>query len=118
MASVDVVISIRLPHEDWPTPGEMDYCLARGGRHMLTRTAGVAFARHSVPLVVVGPGAVAMPINLGTVRDGAKRAPLGRTVRPKQVATVVSFLAEDNASYLTTPAVFAEDGIMQSSVSR
>jgi glucose 1-dehydrogenase len=116
------IINISSVHEDWPMPGNTAYCLAKGGVRMLTRTAGVELARHNILVVGVGPGAVATPINLGTMQDPAKLAqlnaaiPLGRMARPEEVAAVVSFLAGDGASYLTATTIFADGGIMQGSV--
>jgi len=60
------IINISSVHEDWPMPGNIAYCLAKGGVRMLTRTAGVELARHNILVVGVGPGAVATPINLST----------------------------------------------------
>jgi glucose 1-dehydrogenase len=36
--------------------------------------------------------------------------------RPEEIAQVVGFLAGDGASYITATTVFADGGIMQSSV--
>jgi len=116
------IINISSVHEDWPMPGNIAYCLAKGGVRMLTRTAGVELARHNILVVGVGPGAVATPINLSTMHDPAKLArlnaaiPLGRMAQPEEVAVVVCFLAGDGASYLTATTIFADGGIMQGSV--
>jgi glucose 1-dehydrogenase len=116
------IINISSVHEDWPMPGNTAYCLAKGGVRMLTRTAGVELAHHNILVVGVGPGAVATPINLSTMKDPAKLAqldaaiPLGRMARPEEVADVVGFLAGDGASYLTATTIFADGGIMHSSV--
>ncbi|HET9535598.1 MAG TPA: glucose 1-dehydrogenase [Mesorhizobium sp.] len=116
------IINISSVHEDWPMPGNTAYCLAKGGVRMLTRTAGVELARHNILVVGVGPGAVATPINLSTMKDPAKLAqldsaiPLGRMARPQEIAAVVGFLAGDGASYLTATTIFADGGIMQGSV--
>jgi len=115
-------INITSVHEDWPMPGNTPYCLAKGGMRMLTRTAGVELAKHDILVVGVGPGAVATPINLSTMNDPAKLAqlnaaiPLGRMARPEEIASVVAFLAGAGASYLTATTIFADGGIMQSSV--
>ncbi len=66
------IINITSVHEDWPMPGNTAYCLSKGGMRMLTRTAGVELAPHGILVVGVGPGAVATPINLGTMNDPAK----------------------------------------------
>jgi glucose 1-dehydrogenase len=116
------IINITSVHEDWPMPGNTAYCLAKGGMRMLTRTAGVELAPHGITVVGVGPGAVATPINLSTMKDPALLAklnaaiPLGRMAQPEEIANVVVFLAGEGASYLTATTIFADGGIMQGSV--
>lgn len=116
------IINITSVHEDWPMPGNTPYCLAKGGMRMLTRTAGVELAPHNILVVGVGPGAVATPINLSTMEDPAKlqklnsAIPLGRMARPEEIASVVAFLAGNGASYLTATSIFADGGLMQSSI--
>jgi glucose 1-dehydrogenase len=116
------IINITSVHEDWPMPGNTAYCLAKGGMRMLTRTAGLELARHNILIVGVGPGAVATPINFSTMNDPAQLArldaaiPIGRMARPEEIASVVGFLAGDGASYLTATTIFADGGLMHSSV--
>ncbi len=116
------IVNVSSVHEDWPMPGNTAYCLSKGGMRMLTRTAGVELARHNIRVVGVGPGAVATPINLATTDDPAKLAelnaaiPIGRMARPEEIAQVVGFVAGDEASYLTATTIFADGGIMHSSV--
>src|SRR5436309_9820537 len=63
------IINITSVHEDWPMPGNIAYCLSKGGMRMLTRTGGVELARHNILVVGVGPGAVATPINTSTLQN-------------------------------------------------
>jgi glucose 1-dehydrogenase len=63
------IINITSVHEDWPMPDNTTYSLSKGGIRMLTRTAGVELASHNTLVVGVGPGAMATPINLSTMRD-------------------------------------------------
>ncbi|MDZ4659806.1 MAG: glucose 1-dehydrogenase [Bythopirellula sp.] len=115
------VINITSVHEDWPMPGNTPYCLSKGGMRMLTRTAGVELAPHNILVVGVGPGAVATPINLSTMKDPAlmqklnDTIPLGRMAKPEEIASVVAFLVGDGASYMTATTVFTDSGIMHSS---
>ena len=115
------IINITSVHEDWPMPGNIAYCLSKGGMRMLTRTAGVELAPHNILVVGVGPGAVATPINLSTMQNPALMAkldaaiPLGRMARPEEIASVVALLAGGGASYITATTVFADGGLMQSS---
>lgn len=115
------IINITSVHEDWPMPGNTAYCLSKGGMRMLTRTAGVELAPHNILVVGVGPGAVATPINLGTMKDPAllkkldDAIPLGRMAQPSEIGSLVAFLAGAGASYITATTIFADGGIMQSS---
>ncbi len=103
-------------------PGNTAYCLSKGGMRMLTRTAGVELAPQGVLVVGVGPGAVATPINAATMKDPVQLAkldaaiPLGRMAQPEEIANVVVFVAGDGGSYLAATTIFADGGIMQSSV--
>jgi len=115
------IINITSVHEDWPMPGNIAYCLSKGGMRMLTRTAGVELAPHNILVVGVGPGAVETPINRSTMNDPAlmkklnAAIPVGRMARPEEIASVVAFLASDGASYMTATTIFTDGGIMQSS---
>ena len=115
------IINISSVHEDWPMPGNIPYCLSKGGMRMLTRTAGVELAPHQILVVGVGPGAVATPINLGTMDNPAllkkldAAIPVRRMAKPEEIASVVAFLAGDGASYITATTVFVDGGIMQGS---
>lgn len=115
------IINVTSVHEDWPMPGNTAYCLSKGGMRMLTRTAGVELAPHNILVVGVGPGAVATPINLSTMKDPAlmkklnSAIPLGRMAQPEEIGSVVAFLAGDGARYITATTIFADGGIMQSS---
>lgn len=116
------VINVSSVHEDWPMPGNIAYCVSKGGTRMLARTAGVELGEHGIRVVNVGPGAVATPINESTMDDPEKmkqlRAaiPLGRMAQPEEVADVVVFLASDKGKYVTATTLFADGGIMQGSV--
>ena len=115
------IINITSVHEDWPMPGNIAYCLSKGGMRMLTRTAGIELAKYNVLVVGVGPGAVATPINLSTMKDSAlmqqldAAIPIGRMARPEEIANVVAFLAGPGASYMTATTVFADGGMMHQS---
>jgi len=117
-----VVVNISSVHEDWPMPGNIAYCVSKGGMRMLTRTAGVELAPHKIRVVGIGPGAVGTPMNLvlmqqpGLLSKLTGAIPLGRLATPEEIAKVVVFAAGDDASYLTATTIFADGGIMQSSV--
>jgi glucose 1-dehydrogenase len=103
-------------------PGNIAYCVSKGGMRMLARTAGVELGPHGVRVVNVGPGAVATPINASTLADPAKlhsldaAIPVGRLAQPSEIADVVVFLLSGKAAYLTSTTVFVDGGIMQGSL--
>jgi len=116
------IINISSVHEDWPMPGNIAYCCAKGGVRMLTRTAGVELGPHGITVVNVGPGAVDTPIDAATLADPAQKAkldaaiPRGRVAEPAEIANLVAWLASDQASYGTATTYFVDGGIMQGSV--
>jgi glucose 1-dehydrogenase len=116
-----VIVNVSSVHEDWPMPGNLAYCVSKGGMRMLARTAGVELAGHNIRVINACPGAVATPINEDTMRDPAKlrrlrdAIPLGRLAEPEEIANIVVFLASDQNSYMTATSVYTDGGIMQNS---
>lgn len=117
-----LVLNISSVHEDWPMPGNIAYCVSKGGVRMLTRTAGVELGPHDIRVVNIAPGAVATPINASTEDDPEKMKqleaaiPLQRMAQPSDIAEVVAFLASGRARYMTATTVVIDGGIMQGSV--
>ena len=117
-----LVLNISSVHEDWPMPGNIAYCVAKGGIRMLTRTAGVELGEHGIRIVNIAPGAVATPINASTEHDPEQMKkltaaiPLRRMAQPADIADVVVFLASGKAGYMTATTVVVDGGIMQGSV--
>jgi glucose 1-dehydrogenase len=117
-----LVLNISSVHEEWPMPGNIAYCVSKGGIRMLTRTAGVELGPHDIRVVNIAPGAVSTPINASTESDPAKMKaldaaiPLGRMAQSSEIAEVVVFLASGKAGYMTSTTVVIDGGIMQGSV--
>ena len=117
-----LILNISSVHEDWPMPGNVAYCVSKGGTRMLTRTAGVELGPHGIRVLNLAPGAVATPINASTMSDAVKlktldaAIPLGRMAEPAEIADIVVFLASGKAAYMTATTVFVDGGIMQGSV--
>jgi glucose 1-dehydrogenase len=117
-----LVLNISSVHEDWPMPGNVAYCVSKGGMRMLTRTAGVELGGHDIRVINIAPGAVSTPINASTEADPAKMQalnaaiPLGRIAQSAEIADVLVFLASGKAGYMTATTVVVDGGIMQSSV--
>ena len=103
-------------------PGNIAYCVSKGGMRMLTRTAGVELGQHGIRMVNIAPGAVDTPINAATTSDPAQlhawrtRSRWVGLAAPSDIADVAVFLASGKAGYMTATTVVVDGGIMQGSV--
>jgi glucose 1-dehydrogenase len=117
-----LILNISSVHEDWPMPGNVAYCVSKGGMRMLTRTAGVELGAHGIRMINIAPGAVDTPINASTTADEKlldrleDAIPLHRLAESSDIADVAVFLASGKARYMTATTVVVDGGIMQGSV--
>ncbi|MCI9888864.1 glucose 1-dehydrogenase [Micrococcales bacterium 31B] len=114
-----VVLNISSTHEEWPMPGNIAYCVAKGGLRMLTRTAGVELGPWGIRVVNLAPGAILTPLNAAALSDPTHRAaleatiPVGYAAPPAEVASVAVHLLSDEARYVTATTVVVDGGLMQ-----
>lgn len=93
------------------------YNAAKGAVVNYTRAAGIDHAREGIRINAVCPGPVATPIIAG-INDmpGVKaawdeRVPMGRFAQAEEIASVVAFLASDDASFMTGAIVAVDGGL-------
>ncbi|MCF4966007.1 glucose 1-dehydrogenase [Nostoc sp. CMAA1605] len=112
------IINISSVHEELPFPHFAAYCVSKGGLKMLTRNLAVELAPHGITINNVAPGAIETPINTKLLNDpeklGAllKNIPLGRLGQPKDVASLVAFLASADSDYVTGTTFFVDGGLL------
>ncbi|KIL53048.1 SDR family NAD(P)-dependent oxidoreductase [Jeotgalibacillus campisalis] len=97
------------------TLGITGYQAAKGAVVMLTKHGALELAPHNIRVVGVGPAAVNTNIVKGYEKAGLldymKRQQLTRDlIEPYEIATVVAFLASDEARVLNGSVVMADDG--------
>ncbi|MDA9497001.1 SDR family NAD(P)-dependent oxidoreductase [Bradyrhizobium sp. CCBAU 11357] len=108
MSSVNALLAI---------PSLATYAMSKGGMKQLTSVAAVALAPHNIRVVAVGPGTILTDMvasSIYTSEDARKtvmsRTPAGRGGEPSEVASVVAFLASDDASYITGQTIYPDGG--------
>lgn len=100
-------------------PGVLAYCVSKAALDQLTRCASLELGPKGVRVNAVNPGVVVTEIHKrGGMSEEAYAAflehsktthPLGRTGRPEEVASLVLYLASDEASWITG-ATYSIDG--------
>lgn len=97
------------------------YATAKAGLVGFTRRLAVELAPAGIRCNAVAPGYVMterIRANLWEPADAARRAamidhiPVGRFAEPEEIATIIAFLASDEASYLTGITVDCNGGIV------
>jgi 3-oxoacyl-[acyl-carrier protein] reductase len=101
--------------------GQANYAAAKAGIQGLTATLAIELGPFNITVNAVAPGYVATPMTAATAeRVGktaaehqqavAERTPLGRVARPEEIASVVAFLASDDASYVSGQTLYVNGG--------
>jgi NAD(P)-dependent dehydrogenase (short-subunit alcohol dehydrogenase family) len=104
-------------------PLSSHYNTAKGAIDQLTRCLAVELAPHRILVNGVAPGFVETPmavvdgVNEHSTQDfkqfyvQRRRIPLARPAEPDEIATVVTFLAEGTATYLTGHTIVVDGGL-------
>ncbi|HET6861835.1 MAG TPA: glucose 1-dehydrogenase [Pyrinomonadaceae bacterium] len=100
-------------------PGVLAYCVSKAALDQLTRCSALELAPKGVRVNAVNPGVVVTEIHKrGGMSDEKYAAflehskqthPLGRVGRPEEIASLVLYLASDEASWITG-ATYSIDG--------
>ena len=97
---------------------QISYTASKGGVLAMTRELGVQFAREGIRVNAVSPGPVATPLLLELFAKDPERAqrrlvhvPMGRFGEPEEIAAAVTFLASDDASFMTASNFLVDGGI-------
>lgn len=95
---------------------EAHYNAAKGGVVLLTKTMAIELAPYGIRVNSVCPGFIATDLarEAGLAQEEidayVRKIPLARTGRPEEVAAAFSFLASDDASFITGTEVVVDGG--------
>lgn len=100
-----------------PAGGRAAYAASKAGIVAFSRALASEVASAGVRVNTVAPGPIETPRMLRLTRDDQltqskqSRVPLGRLGRPDEVASVISFLASDEASYVCGQVIHVNGGV-------
>ncbi len=107
MSSINAVVAIA---------NQLPYCVSKGGLDQLTKVMALSLAPHGIRVNAVGPGSIMTDILKGIATDKEakrrllSRTPLGRVGDPDEIAGIATFLASEDASYITGQTIYADGG--------
>ena len=98
-------------------PNRASYCAAKAGVVSLTKTLAIEWARYNIRVNCVAPAYLETERLKDEVKAGTRdisplveRTPMKRLGNPNEVASIVAFLASDEASFVTGETVLADGG--------
>src|SRR3954454_18050747 len=112
------IVNISSVHERIPWEQFSHYCASKGGMKLFAETIAKELAPHGIRVVSVAPGAIETPINRKVLDDPRQREavereiPLGRLGATADVARAVSWVASEQAAYVTGTTLFVDGGMM------
>lgn len=111
------IVNMSSVNAELTIPNQVPYVISKGGVNQLTRVAAIALAEHGIRVNAVGPGTILTELAKEAVlaspearRTILSRTPLGRCGEPEEIASIVAFLASNDASYISGQTLYADGG--------
>ena len=109
------IVNISSVAAEFGSRGQVNYAASKGGIDGLTRCLAKELASRKVRVNGVAPGMIETDMSAAVrnlAGDRIKDAiPLRRVGQPQEIASVVAFLASDDASYITGQVLRADGGL-------
>jgi glucose 1-dehydrogenase len=113
-----VIVNVSSVHEVIPWKRFSHYAASKGGLKLFGQSIAKELAPHGIRVVAVAPGAIETPMNKAVLRDPETRRgveshiPQGRWGKPEEIAAAISWLASDEAAYVTGSTLFVDGGML------
>lgn len=110
------IINIASLNAIQPSQGMSAYCAAKAGVSMLTQVAAMELGSRGVRVNTIAPGLVETNATSGMfsvpviIEEFKENATLGRFAQPSEIASVASFLASDDSTYMSASFVSVDGG--------
>lgn len=109
------IINISSTSAEFGNRGQVNYAASKGGINGMTRCLAAELATRKVRVNAVAPGMIATDMSEAVrnlAPDRIKQAiPMRRVGEAEEIASVVTFLASDDASYLTGQVIRVDGGL-------
>ncbi|QYF94174.1 SDR family oxidoreductase [Massilia sp. PAMC28688] len=113
------IINMSSVNAELAIPNQVPYVVSKGGINQLTKVMALNLAPHGIRVNGVGPGTILTELAKKAVLASAEarhtilsRTPAGRCGEPEEIASVVAFLASEDASYMTGQTMYVDGGRM------